>query len=979
MDQPGQPYSLLIAGHVFLAEANPPAGPTNYPQSSVSFDAARYSCAANAVLKIFDTSGTATAALVKANTTFQVRNAAGAVIDSETNFDFTAGAVAGQFNATNIPIRLAAPAVTGDGILEADTDHTVVATYNRAPQRAITARAAVRCSPDLVNASFIINNGTTFGPQNLAGGGCDFDENLDAGEVMTYGIALNNRNLADAYPDLIATLTPSGPGAAAIRVIDSPKNLGTLPAGLTNGLFFHLQVDAAAANALSVANRVVTLTLNLESLARGVRITRQSYSFLHAINSDRDELYYSTDYPAGGREVRDINRNLEIDPVDTVDPFLGFIVPDEDVTFATLFSGSGGPGGVPTNILGEDLDNDLTVDATERDILPNGVQDRGILALAGGPSAGDRVPWNFDSNSGGWVPFRHAGSIPADLSPTPLWEYKTSGGLCGFQSAGGADKFGIWHTGDANPTTPDAVATACDLHSQPGDQDTASKVELIFDILESPIVAKVNQLNDARGFPYTVEFQRFAFNENIQTVDGYAGGGVNIDNDVDSDNANSLLGQTVDTYYTRRSGGWPYVLMRDTGGYFDLQGIDPLSANPFQRTFGPFQNPTPGGGFSGDESGFSGTTPPLTNANSTSPIPEANPDFLPFPLPGAPSVGTCDGGTQNNDTCDPLNGSDPCITGGGVCTAGINSVAGPVRNFDITLVGYEGGQGSVIDPAPVENFFFFQPGRAGNRWQIGIGFWAIESTTGDTDFGKAIDDPVFEWKEYHPGDEAALGHAPACARFGGSGQAAGGQCATLTTDRVNLYECDEEIEVTVFDAKCRSIGAGNTSTLGGACTTHAQCGSGGVCSAAFASVQVQVVTDTDSIPVAAAGGQVRYPNSKLYTLNAVAGSPGLYRGNVIISTTTNDAFHAFTVPGTDGVFSIYYHDPLCDGDVDGQAAEDDFNNVDGDRRRRRRRYLRAALQPGAGGRGRRRHRQCLRQLPEPLQRRPGRRQRRRRR
>jgi hypothetical protein len=95
-----------------------------------------------------------------------------------------------------------------------------------------------------------------------------------------------------------------------------------------------------------------------------------------------------------------------------------------------------------------------------------------------------------------------------------------------------------------------------------------------------------------------------------------------------------------------------------------------------------------------------------------------------------------------------------------------------------------------------------------------------------------------------------------------------------------------------------------------------------------------VVTDSDSVKVAfsssAGGGLVNFPNAKLYTLNAVAGSPGLYRGTVIFSTTTNDANHAFTRPGSDGVFTVYYHDPLCDGDRDGQAGEDDFNNVDGD-------------------------------------------------
>src|SRR6185436_2708728 len=113
----------------------------------------------------------------------------------------------------------------------------------------------------------------------------------------------------------------------------------------------------------------------------------------------------------------------------------------------------------------------------------------------------------------------------------PMWEYKTSG-LCGFQTGGGGS-FGMWHTGDGNTTTPGAGATACDNH--------------------------VNQNNDARGFAYGVEFQRFGANLNLQVVNAaYFGGGINIDNNVDKDTVNCLLCQQLDTYYTRRGGGWPY-------------------------------------------------------------------------------------------------------------------------------------------------------------------------------------------------------------------------------------------------------------------------------------------------------------------------------------------------------------------------------------------------------------------------------------
>jgi len=499
--------------------------------------------------------------------------------------------------------------------------------------------------------------------------------------------------------------------------------------------------------------------------------------------------------------------------------------------------------------------------------------------------------------------------------------------LCGFQTSAGAS-FGVWHTGDGDPATPGVAATACDNSAQPNDAASPDKVELIMDVLESPIIAKVNQANDARGFPYVVEFQRLGYNVNIQNFDGYAGGGVNIDNNIDSDNANTLLGQEMNAYTTRRSGGWAEGLFRDAGQYFPGVGIDQGTTAPFQRTFGPFVDAGVLGTIDAGDTGFSGYTA-NANPSSSSPIPTAKPDYLSYPVPSAVAIGVCDGGTNDNQTCDPSSGSDPCITGGGVCTPAPNTVAGPVRNFDTTLIGIEGGFSSMVNgTASPENYFFWTPGPAGNRWQIGLGFWAMESAGGETDYGKAVDDVVFEWAEYHPQDEAALGNAPACSRFNGAGQPQGGQCATLTADRTNLYECDEGLEITLFDAKCTS-----GTNAGQPCTTDAQCPlgtAGNGCVTDNPSVTVQITTESDSVPVDYAGQQVFYPNGKTYTLTAVAGSPGLFRGTVIFSTTTNDANHIYTVPGTDSSFTVYYYDPLCDGDRDGQNNEDDFANVDGD-------------------------------------------------
>src|SRR5439155_9073090 len=335
-------------------------------------------------------------------------------------------------------------------------------------------------------------------------------------------------------------------------------------------------------------NRQVTMTLTLDSLNRGRRISRQSYAFTNVINADRETLHYSTDFPAGGRQVRDLNRNLAIDRPDVIDPSRLFILPDEDITFSSLFTPIGPGSAVVSNTLGEDLNNNGTLDSSEADVVPNGLLDRGILFSASGPSTGDKVPWTFDSNNGGWVPIRHPSSTPTGISPNPMWEYKTSG-VCGFQTSAGLNKFGIWHTGDGDATTPAAGATACDNYAVPNSAQTEAKVELVFDVLQSPLIAKVNQLPDTRGFNYGVEFRRLAMNVNDEVWDaGYTAMGVNIDNDLDNDTTNSFFGQEMDDYYTRSAGGWPYgVFHLGAVNALGGSGIDPTRHFPFQRVFGP--------------------------------------------------------------------------------------------------------------------------------------------------------------------------------------------------------------------------------------------------------------------------------------------------------------------------------------------------------------------------------------------------------
>jgi hypothetical protein len=514
LETTSQPFALVVAGPVFRdpADAAPAAGPaaSAFPAQMASLDSIRYDCSSDAVLTIQDPSGSCNATVAQTATTFSVLDPAGNVTETESNFTFSSSGA--TCTSQGVPVRLGTVGIA-NGILDVETGDTIVATYDNTVTAAVSASAPINCDPDLINASFASATGLAFTQsQYTVGGGCDQDAHLDSGEVVTYGVALQNRSRADDYADLNAILTPTAGAAGAVRVLDSPKNMGRLPGSGLTSAFFHVFVDSARIP-INPNDRWVEFTLNLDSLYKGVRIAQQSYTFRHALDSDWESLHYSTDYPDGGREVRDLNRNLVIDPVNTItetrerslDPFLTFFVPDEDITFNSMFVVDPSTG-VVNNIIGEDLNNNMVLDGGEERI-PDGVLNRGILVDGVTPNPLDDVPWNLDNNDGGWIAFRHAGGNPTGLPSATLWEYKQDRPICGFQTAGGGvcdtgtglcafpinrigdactddadcNNFGIWKAGDANAATPSDVATACDTHLQPSDPASPPFVEFTAD------------------------------------------------------------------------------------------------------------------------------------------------------------------------------------------------------------------------------------------------------------------------------------------------------------------------------------------------------------------------------------------------------------------------------------------------------------------------------------------------------------------
>ncbi len=896
LDADGQPYGLVIAGPVLGSGTQTIAGTVRtFPASTARLDKSLYGCADQVTGTIFDTGTNATA--VGAAATFEVVTKGGTVVDSERGFTFSGSG--SSFSSPTLPLREGKPAVSNNGILEtngttADEPYFVRMRYADTPREAM-ASARISCSPNLLSWRFLIENqdGTQ---QDFIGGGCDGDQYLDAGENLTYSVTFQNSNRDHDFTDVSATLTPGGPGASAIKVINSPQNIGRIPGGQISGATFALRVDATALNALALNNRVVDLTLTLQSTSGQIQLPRQTFTFRHALNSDDETFHYSTDYPAGpdtpvngGREIRDFNRNLQIDKPDIIDPFLGIVNPDEDIKFSSMFVPGTATSQV-TNTLGEDLDGSGGLNGTEFDIIPNNLVDKGILFSSTGPTptaAGDKVPWSFDLNNGGWNGFRHATSRPGTAPPL-TWEYVTTG-ACGFQSSiDDNDHFhdlfqnngaGIWHTGDGLSTTP-GTGNTCDNYLLAADPNTPDGAEYIEDFLVSPIIAKVHQTLDSRGLPYTQEFQRLGFNLNIQTLNAVTGGNFNVDNNVDDDTGACLMCQEFDLSY----GGIDYQVgtFKPSG-----QGFDPTQTNE-TRTFGPLKDPdmsiTTGGNarVTGDETGFTGFTQ-NTNPRSSTPIPTAPPDLIPYPVPGAPVVQASDGTPWKND---PLRSDN-----------------GPVRNVDFTLVQYAGGFVFSVTgpggPTAAVTAFDINPGP---RWQIGIGFFTVETTDTVGDYGMGIDDVVFEWDERHPVDEGQFvpAHTPACSRFGGAGQPAGSQCGTLSVDRTVLYECNEALTVTVNDPK--RAGAG--------------------------SVQVLAASDSDARLFSTGKATALHPH-ETFNLPEAPPNSGIFTAPVTISQSLNEQGLLF-VSDADSSLVFYYLDPQCDANRNGILNQLNFDNLDGD-------------------------------------------------
>src|SRR6185436_12198170 len=113
-----------------------------------------YSCSDDARPFIFDAD--ATPASITSGIVFQVVNAAGVVQDTETGYAWSeTGAGTHIFRPLPIPIRLAAPGIPNNGVLEGDNGMQLVMSYADSPRPA-EARSKFQCTPAIIQSGISV-------------------------------------------------------------------------------------------------------------------------------------------------------------------------------------------------------------------------------------------------------------------------------------------------------------------------------------------------------------------------------------------------------------------------------------------------------------------------------------------------------------------------------------------------------------------------------------------------------------------------------------------------------------------------------------------------------------------------------------------------------------------------------------------------------------------------------------------------------
>ncbi len=910
-----QPFGLAVAGG-FLRPG----------QSVAAFDRDQYDCSDAARLSLADAAAGLTADDARSRSVIVVRNASGTEVDREPAAAFTASGTGGLFASEAVSVQSTGRFVSGNGILEVADGYSLAYLYNAGQPSASEAAARIACAPTLRAAPLDVR-----GPNRafLVSGGCDNDDFLDAGETVLLTINVQNtgdQTLQGVQAALVCTNPPgftSNP-CSKIRILDSPKRLGAIPTSLDasnppgQAPTFQIQIDRSVDDPVPTGipfnERMVDLTLSLSAASTDVGVgldpdagPDQILTQRFSLHSDLEVFHYSTDHAdgTGGLAVlRDFNRDgaiiAPLDPrlsrpgIGPIDPISQFFakteLPQETQIFSSLFQ---------RFCAGTDrtCSSDAECGGAVGSCAANNVRDTARDGRRLGLPVSDPIedifdpPFNFDSAGDaaneGFVPFR----APFSLSSlVQQWNFGQSG-ECGFQTQQGG-RAGVWKVGNGAIPAFSGQANNCPPYGLPGSTTTPLGVEQVLDVLQSPVIRRVRPMRDARGFDFQARITRLAWNENAQLANVYAQIAAEIDNNLDIDSRTFNLAD----------GGYFQFFYSTTyyAGPINSESRAGASGSTFQRTFGP--------AFDANDSAYLNNDPNAKRTPLGSRLIDGDDFGFAEPLTQAqrlPNLGALawpardsDGNRLNGFQAGPQQSSTPF---------------GPVRNFEAHQ--HQAGVRSVPE---------FEERSAqitGARFKLGFQWHIAEAPATESvqEYGWAIDDVVLEWDESHPGEQRRDRtddplNTTGCNTLGGEdandngvldpGEDRNGNgildgprvCATLSVDRLNLYDCNGSVEVTVFDSTPPSP------------------------------VVVNVRTPSDPL-----GGD--------FVLSPVAGSPGLFRAQIPFSTTFNSRDNpvtqanegtVFLVPQTDSRVFVSYLDADCDADLDLETGENNFLDVDGD-------------------------------------------------
>ncbi|MGH9870830.1 MAG: thrombospondin type 3 repeat-containing protein [Candidatus Polarisedimenticolia bacterium] len=924
----GQPFALAIAGPVYNSRMG----------STISLNRDVYNCSDRTVtLRVADGSRILANAFQAETTTniglrsrIEALDPNGLVRDTEAGLTFLADPGVATFrvgranhytsNARRLQFISDRPGATNpisnNGIVEVRSGWTLRAVYDDqsptspggpVPGDAVTV-AKVNCAPLLGPVLLFPAGGGVSGDpmrRTLVTGGCDVgrsrggrgDFYFDAGEAIVYQVGFANQNLDQAI-NLKATLscTDPVPGGANpcsfLGPLPQSVELGEIPAGREGIAAWTINVDAGV-KTLATADRAVDLVVSFTSRGTdwGDQLAAQTFTFREALQADTETLNYHTDFPAGGTLAADRNRDGRVQTVPPGSEARNL----ELLTFRPLNDTGTCSAGRCSNIsrtcsINTDCDNPNTAIAAQ-------------------------MPWRFDSNAGGFVARRApdmkgGGGVQNQLA----WFYSTGGG-CGWQTqnngvvgSSGTLPKGTWHAGHG-PVGIFRAPNACPEYTIPTDPTTAPFVEFVHDLLDSPVMQRVNTAPDARGIPFDIRMETVGWNETQELIDTSSFTQIEVDSNID-DGGPVTLGDSY-SYQTPSPG--------------TMAGPKTSAANQ-QRTFGPLRDSNGSlatkTGVSGDEVGVAEPIIQRSETNVNERL------LMAFP------VADVDGNTpgfQENTAVDPNTGLPivPGVCTGGVCSAGGDALIGMpcVTHAQCTgpgtLIGHSTAWGPVrnreID-LPAERFEELR-GASGNRFQFELSWWLLEGGTGGG-LGWTIDDAYFHWSERHPMDQSDTGIndcASIPSRLGANPAAR--QCGTITWERLTTHNCTTGIKVTVTDATPAPAPAGTctagrcvaglSSRVGTSCATNADC----TCAPGEVAIDARSTTEPlgEAFCLAPQGGGIF---SGVVQLSAVVDQKGILN----VNATQGENFNIVAS----------YADPECDQDGDGELAENNFRDVDGD-------------------------------------------------